>query len=167
MDFVVEDGTGLANSNSYVSVADAIKYHDSMGNAAWAEAGESEQMIALIRASTYLDGRYASSWPGTRLLSTQRMDWPREDAYDIDDFDLLLVPLAVQEATCEAALIELASLGALSEPLENAGQVISERLEGVVTVQYANMLQAGTSYPAIGRKLRRIVSSSAMREVLK
>ena len=36
MTLIVEDGTGLANAESYVSVADATTYHANIGNTAWA-----------------------------------------------------------------------------------------------------------------------------------
>ena len=35
MALIVEDGTGLANAESYVSVADATTYHTNYGNTAW------------------------------------------------------------------------------------------------------------------------------------
>jgi hypothetical protein len=47
MALIVEDGTGLANAESYVSVADATTYHANIGNTAWAVYRQSLRDITL------------------------------------------------------------------------------------------------------------------------
>ena len=54
MAFVTEDGTGLAEANSYVSVAEADAYHADRGNAAWI-GEDSAKQSALIKATDYLE----------------------------------------------------------------------------------------------------------------
>lgn len=86
MAFVVEDGTGLANSNSYESVANSLIYHADRGNVAWAALSEDEQKAALIRASDYADKRFGRRFRGYRRSKSQAKEWPRLDAFDDDDF---------------------------------------------------------------------------------
>ena len=73
---VVEDGTGLANANSYVSVADATTYHSIRGNGdAWSNIDD--QASALIIATDYMEQVYRLRWAGMRVTATQALSWPR------------------------------------------------------------------------------------------
>lgn len=113
---------GAADANSYASLAEANAYHTARGNAAWTGADAAKE-AALIRATQWLDGRYGDQWPGIRWkLRAQALDWPRVEATDRDgtEIDYDSIPSEVVSATCEAALIELASPGALS-PLVTPG----------------------------------------------
>jgi len=55
---VCEDGTGLANANTYVAQADADSYFADRANAAWAALSSDQKASALIQATQYLDARY-------------------------------------------------------------------------------------------------------------
>lgn len=78
MSLIVEDGTGLPNAESYISVADANAYHAAIGNTAWAAlASDALREQALRRATQYMVGRYRMLWTGTRMSMTQALDWPR------------------------------------------------------------------------------------------
>lgn len=143
MSIVVEDGTGLANANSYVSVADADAYHSARGNSAWTESSTSPDQgktAALIRATTFIDGHYRGRWPGTPLNGRdQALAWPRENATDAEGNDVASdeVPREIIATTCEAALRELQSPGSLQPDLERGGAI--RRLKaGSVEVEYAD-----------------------------
>ena len=45
MSLIVEDGTGLAGAESYVSVTDADTYHDKRGNTAWATLTTAQKVV--------------------------------------------------------------------------------------------------------------------------
>lgn len=78
MALVVEDGTGKANAESYISVADADTYHSARGNAAWAAiATDALKEEALRRATDYMLQKYRLRWYGERVSTTQALDWPR------------------------------------------------------------------------------------------
>lgn len=79
MALVAEDGSGLPNAESYLSVAEATAYHAAMGNkAAWsALAGEATKEAALRQATSYIQGRYYGNWHGNPTKTTQKLDWPR------------------------------------------------------------------------------------------
>lgn len=162
MAFIVEDGTGLAAANSYVSVADADAYFLDRGNATWEDADTDVKQAALVRAAAALDGKYGALWPGVRATSAQALDWPRTGAYDRDGYYLELVPKAVKNAACEGALIELESAGALSPVLERGGAVIREKV-GSLETEYAVGASAQTAYTAIAQALARIVRSSGIK----
>lgn len=122
MALIVEDGSGMVDADSYVSVADCTDYHAAMGNTAWASLDEPAQEAMLRRATQYIDVRY--TFRGQRLRSTQALAWPR---------DIAPWPIsAVVTATCEAAL--RADSGLFRD--QDGGEVISETV-GKISVTYA------------------------------
>lgn len=165
MSLIVEDGTGLATAQSYVSVADCTAYHAARGNAAWAAAAtDALREQALTRAASALDGIYSSRWPGYLCNSDQALDWPRYDAIDARGYEIDSgsVPLAVKNACCEAALVEIATPGALSKALEHGGAVKVDKT-GPITTEYFPGASAGTVYLAIQQAIARIVPNGGSR----
>jgi len=76
MALTVEDGTGKANADSYISQTDADTYfsnHDSP--TAWTGLTSDQKDAALRYATTALDGLFA--WEGFVVTSTQALGWPR------------------------------------------------------------------------------------------
>lgn len=115
MSLVVENGTGLAGAESYVSVADANAYHFARGQEAWSDGSTAEKESALRRATTFIDGRYGGRFSGTRANGrVQALLWPRSGATDVEGWAIEGLPLELVRATAEAALRELASPGSLS-----------------------------------------------------
>ena len=105
MAFLVEDGTGLAASNSYLSIADYKTYWTDRG----VTIGESDAEIqaALIRSSDYVD--FNNNFIGTKSLSTQNMEWPRYNAYDQLGVAYSGVPSDLEKAIAEYTAREIAS----------------------------------------------------------
>lgn len=108
MAIIKEDGTGLANANSYADVADADTYFADKNELGW--GGDTAfKEFNLINATTAIDALY-----GPRYISylrdevTQSLLWPREQIWDrhsrrIQD----AVPISVFNATMEMALLKL------------------------------------------------------------
>lgn len=156
MALIVEDGTGMATAQSYVSAAVATAYHALRGNAAWALATEANQEAALVRACAALDGYGYNNWRGVRLSAAQALDWPRSGAWDKDGYPLTGVPATLATSACEAALVELGSAGALTKKAE-AG--LSELTIGPITKKWQGSSSSGSvTYPAIFRPLRRLMN---------
>lgn len=129
MSLVVEDGTGLATAQSYISSADADAYHTAHGNTAWTGTGKD---AALVRATAWLDARYRSRWVGTKATSAQALEWPRYGATDIDGWDVsMTIPAGLKAALCEAALREVVSSGSLTEPDNRDGLIVAETEGGM------------------------------------
>jgi hypothetical protein len=106
-DLVVENGAGLSAANTYINLAPAAAYHALRGNEIWADASESDQVVALIRATDYVESRW--TFTGTPLLITQALSFPRATKYlnsrgaDVSS----TVPTEIAEATAEYALAVL------------------------------------------------------------
>lgn len=142
MPLIVEDGTGLASAESYISVADATTYHADRGNAAWAALASDTVREQLLRKATdYMLQVYGERWLSFRTTSTQALDWPRayvqlKDApYGYGSMAAYVpnnvVPVEVKRACAELALA--ASSGELAPALERA--TLSERV-GEIAVTY-------------------------------
>jgi hypothetical protein len=77
MALIVEDGTGLPNAESYISIADAITYLTSRGDATFAAAILAAQEAALRNATDFMVAQYRFGWGGYRFNTVQNLDWPR------------------------------------------------------------------------------------------
>lgn len=150
MALVVENGTGLATAESFVSVADADTYHSARGNSAWADGTTAEKEEALRRASTFLSNSYP--WAGYPVNArTQLLAWPRYDVVDQDGNPVASdeVPREVVNATYEVALRELATPGSMNPDVTLADKVKREKV-GPLEVEYANAdVSANASRPIL------------------
>lgn len=94
MALVLEDGTGLTNSESYIDVDYVDAYFLKRGITEWATLTNREQLI--VRAMDYIENNY--TYKGTKLVPTQSLQFPRlingETVY----------PIALKNAVCELAL---------------------------------------------------------------
>lgn len=168
---VVEDGTGLANANSYASYAGYVGY--------WADRGlvvaEAQAVIeaALIKATDYLGIRY--SWRGVKLTDAQALDWPRACAYGRPTADypcgvpLEGVPLAVVNATYELGKRALAGELAPDPTVDESGQTVVSSRDKVGPLETERTFTGGGSstfvkrFPAVDRLLRYLVVSEGGR----
>lgn len=132
MAFTVEDGTGLANANAYVSVADADAYFADRGEpTAWAGASTTEKEQAIVKATDYIEKRFSRRFVGVKGSSDQALSWPRDNAYDADDYLLAddEVPTALADATAEYAnrAISAALIPDPTVNVDTAGQIVREK----------------------------------------
>lgn len=150
MAFIVEDGTGVANANSYIDVAWADTYFTDRGNTDWTDASTSAKQVALIRATDYIDVTYV--FIGIKASSEQGLEWPRSYAIDIYGEELTGIPTILKKAVAETAVRALA--GELIEDFDSQGRIKRERVEGAVEVEYGGdgALQM-KSFPYIDRLL--------------
>lgn len=105
MTLVVEDGSGLSNSNSYVSEAEADAYQSIRGNTAWTGQTSQDKEKHLLLAMDYMLKKFRGNWRGTKASSDQALDWPR---YDVIDTDGYLIASNVVPQDVKSAQIELA-----------------------------------------------------------
>lgn len=156
MSIIVEDGTGLSTAVAYVAVADADAYHTAMGNTAWTGTDAAKE-IALRRATQYLDNRY--TYRGTRLTSTQALEWPRV-GYELGwRTEAWPVP-NLKAACCELALRALTA--ALQTDVK-ADQLIEQTID-VITQKWASK-SGQMRYPVVDSLLSRytVGGSGALR----
>ena len=102
--FVVEDGLGDPQANSYCTVEFADDYIEQNGHvsADWLDQEEEDKQRLLARASKVLDVRF--KWNGTRVYPDSGLAWPRAgvtlDGSMIPDN---VIPRILKEATAEFA----------------------------------------------------------------
>ena len=105
----VEDGTGLAGSNSYATAAEGDSYHEGHVDAAtWTAASTSAKEQALVHATRTLEAM--TDWMGDRKSGTQALSWPRYNVC-LDGWELAstIVPQQVKNATAELARLLIGS----------------------------------------------------------
>lgn len=105
MAITVEDGTGLATADAYISEADADTYFASVDNATWSGADTAAKEQAIVKATRYMEKRFGNKWKGTIASSAQALGWPRNRVYDERGLELdNQVPTAIARACAEYAV---------------------------------------------------------------
>ena len=164
MTLVVEDGTGLSTSESYISVADADTYIAAYrgANTTWDAAADAAKEVAARQATKYLDG--ISIWKGMKAFSAQALDWPRIYAYDETLTAYDGVPTALEQATAEVMFLIVTGL-TITETVTRSSQTVREKVD-VIEVEYSQGASVQPHYPIISRLVSDlVVSGGAMGRV--
>ncbi len=150
MGLIVEDGTGQAGAESYGSVAEADAYHTPRGNeSTWTDLDLDEKEQHLRNATSFLVRAFRSRWAGSRVYSTQRLDWPRAGV-TVDGFSVpsTIVPADVKEACFELALRGVD--GPLLPDLDTgSNQVKKEKVGPLETEYFQANVDAQERFPAV------------------
>ncbi|MEN9924159.1 MAG: hypothetical protein RL268_285 [Pseudomonadota bacterium] len=148
MALVVEDGTGRADSESYITVAAADTRHTALGNTAWTGTDAAKES-ALRRATQFMLQRYRQQWKGTRLLRAQALDWPRYGAI-VDGFDVAssAVPTDIANACADLALRALAD-----DLAPDQERVAIREKVGPLETEYSPHASQSVQYVAVDRAL--------------
>ena len=131
MALIVEDGSGSATAESYLSVADADTYWAAHGAPSeWTDAVTAAKETALRVATQYLDAAYGPRWQGQSKSSAQRLAWPRAAVLDLDGYLIASddLPRNLEEATAEAALRQITETDGLMPDVASPGGVKSQRV---------------------------------------
>lgn len=106
MALIVEDGTGMVDANSYVSVSEADTYISETypEDVEWDVLSVVEKESKLIKATRFLDTQIR--WTSSIKDNEQSLAWPREDFKDKEGRIISSdsVPTLVKEAEMELAL---------------------------------------------------------------
>lgn len=165
MALIVENGSGLADAESYVSVADTDTYHTKHGDpAAWSGSSTANKESALRIATQYLDARYGGRWHGTRINETMALDWPRYGVIDRDGFTVSssAVPARLEDATAYIAL-KVREGDTLVPDVDAAGNVTSESKQlGPLSksVTYAGQKATAPHYPFVDMLLSDLIGAA-------
>jgi len=148
---IKEDGSTVANANSYVSVAELTAYLSDRG-LTWSGTAGAEDAV-LIRAMDYLE---SVSFIGTRASKDQPLQWPRDNVY-IDGFSYTAteIPALVQKAQMEVA----ASIDAGNDPNAAIGRETKREKVGDVEVEYQDGAKESAELVSINRILQKISDS--------
>ena len=155
MAFTVEDGSIVSGANSYLSVADADTYHSDRGNAAWTGTTAVKQ-AALIKATDYIEQKYAGRWQGSYTDDDQELEWPRSGlCYPDED----VIPKELKNAVAILALEALSD--DLNPALDRGGAIKREKVD-VIETEYMSWAPSVTARPAVDGLLRRFMAGSAI-----
>lgn len=158
MSLITEDGSGLADAESYASVNDADTYLGNRLLTLWATMSTAEKEASLRRGTDYITQMYRPRWAGLRMTSTQALDWPRYDVPRADSplgyYLTTVVPTEVKAACCEMAF--KAAFGELNGEL---GQAKTSVQVGPMKTDYAQGSTAAKRYPAIDQLLRPMLAA--------
>lgn len=145
MALIPEDGTGLANADSYISVANADTRHANNGMTNWATLQTSEKEAAIRRATTYMEQAFRERWRGRRNHLTQALSWPRWGVM-VDGFPVYptIVPPEVAAACADLAL--KAAAGDLNADLT---QGVIRKKVGPIETELDRFSPQRVRYPAI------------------
>lgn len=116
MSFIVEDGTGLATANAYISVADCDTYQAEFIRNDWASLSNDLKELYIKQATKWIDNNY--SFDGTKNSREQALSFPRTYCYDKDGYliDSDIVPKEIENATCEVAYLYVSNSSVFDTP---------------------------------------------------
>lgn len=122
MALIVEDGSGVAGANSYISVTDARAYATARGLRLPTTSAEALAYAALIGLSTltpdeaveilltmgldFIEG-FRSQFQGSKTAEANALQWPRTgaclDGFELDDDEIpAVLPQAQAQLACDA-----------------------------------------------------------------
>jgi hypothetical protein len=151
MPLIVEDGLGLEDAESYISVADADAHHALYGNEDWLDFSEAEKEILLRRASRDLDILYGSRFDSTLLTTTQTLLWPRVTYKNAVGYAISGLPSQVKAATAELALLEGQGLSVLDTDETSNLKSISQSVDGVGSESKSFFYPGGAVWTKVSR----------------
>ena len=140
MALVVEDGTGLADADSYISLTGARAYAEKYG--VTLPTNDAAVEVALRQGCQYVELQ-EKCFSGSRLTTTQALAWPRTgavDAYGVEHIDGE-IPARIGFAQVYAAA-EYAA-GTDVRATDDGKAVASEEVTGAVAVSYFNNGKTG------------------------
>jgi hypothetical protein len=139
---------GADNAESYVAVADVSAYATKFGKT-FATSPAAAAEAACRVATRYIDMTYRDRFPGEAASSTQALEWPRTCVwYRCEELPSDEIPQQILDATCEAAIRELASPGTLAPDLSRNDQLRSVSA-GSVSLEWAANAPVNAIYQTI------------------
>lgn len=136
--FIVENGTGLPDATSYVSVEEADQIMDRVPDqykSGWLEMDEYQKQQVLIWGTQIFDDYvYFPCHPNQKVSQAQALNFPRYGIYNQDGYQIPTneVPDFVKRATVQLGF-ELGATNLLSEPVRG----ITSATVGPLSVTFA------------------------------
>lgn len=172
MAFTVEDGTGVADANAYITVEYADAYFTDRAVTAWTGADAVKQ-AAIIKATDFIETRWGSKFKGSPefLDPRQPLGFPRLNLYDPAGQLVEGIPEKLKKATAEYALRALSG-ELMPDPVTDTSgaMVIGNRqkvgpIETEVTYAASMGVRPLKPYPAADLLLKEYLTSGGARAV--
>jgi hypothetical protein len=155
MSLITEDGTGVAGSESYCTIAFLDAYWAARPHrtesTTWASATTPNKEGAAREASTYADTTWGDRYRGVRRGYVQGLLFPRTDAKDDAGYPLPDLPAELKNAVAELAPKALAAT--LNPDVKAGGGVLKRVKAEGVELEWDVNKQTEKTYPAIERLL--------------
>lgn len=156
---IVEDGTGMTDSNSYVEVDYADNYFLARGKSEWQSLETERKESALICATDYVDATFR--WNGNKKTAEQALRFPRINLFDYEGCLVEGIPTALKQAVCECAFILSQGTELFQVESEN-GNVVSETIGSLSFTYDSKAKDTNKSlYNSVNAKLRGLYSDRA------
>jgi len=161
MALIKEDGTIVASANAYANEADSVAYMTNLGRQAWIDATTEVREAALVRATAYIESRWALKFKGSQIGDVQTLSWPRNDTHyprTGNPFAIDAVPVDILNASIlyAAQIIgpegdDLASMTSLeiTPELDGTGRTIKSKREKVDVLEEETVYADGSSLRTI------------------
>ena len=150
MTIVVEDGTGLSNSNSYVSEAELTVYATQRGITL---TGGTEAL--LIKAMDYLE---TLNYIGDKKTEEQALQWPRESVY-IDGF--YIEPSAIPQELKDAQMTLSIEIDEGNNPMATISRATKKEKVDVLEVEYMDNAASAEIIRSVSSMLRKLLATGS------
>ena len=142
MALIIEDGSIVANANSYVTVANFRLYAEARGVTDISEV-DSDVEVLLIKAMDFLEGQH-TKYQGCTTSSSQVLQWPRSGVM-VDNLSVGVneIPRALEYAQYALALEVHAGNDLQPTRLPSTKGVISKEKIGPIEIAYESSKTAG------------------------
>lgn len=140
MPLVVEDGTIVANANSYVDLSFLTAFATARGLSL--PVGSTAQEQFAIQAMDYLE---SIRYQGSKVDATQSLQWPRKDV-SIDDTDFAedAIPTELKYAQCQLVVSLQAGILLWPKPVTSTTEgIVIEKTVGPLTKKFASNKSKG------------------------
>lgn len=154
MALVIEDGTGVAGANSYVTVEEVRSYSDDRGIDLPTEDTDLEKLI--VQAMDYLE-TYRSQYQGEKTDPAQLIQFPREgvviEGYDLPNNE---IPDLLKQAQCQAS-----GDAYDTDLIPNEGADVKKEKVDVIEVEYADSsMSQGPTFTKVESLLQPLLTST-------
>lgn len=161
--FVVEDGSGLEDANSFCSVAFAEQYFEDYGAPTGWSGFSTEQKEDKLRTGTqFIDLTF--NWKGKKSVPlTQALSWPRaEVTVDGTLLSSTELPYKLQAACCEATKEAVTGSLFVNPTASSVGLKITTTKVGPITVskEWSGGQSSAPVFPKIDVLLKPLTLSS-------
>ena len=143
MALTIEDGTGVAGANSYVTADDLRAYADARGTVLGTDDYSLEPL--LINAMDLIES-YRTKFQGVKTDANNPLQFPRTGVFiDGAEIDGDMIPQELKNAQCQFALDSQTADLMPNRLVADTGAVIEETVD-VITVKYDKTAQRSKPY---------------------
>lgn len=155
---IVEDGSIVADANSYVDITYADAHFASRRTTSWANLTLEEKEGALINATDFIEATYGMNFKG-ELVSpgVQPLSWPRSGVFITTNYEIpdTEIPKRLKDAVCDLAL----KVSAGTELMADQDRIILKEKIDVIETTYQQGSDPATRFVKASRLLSPLLAS--------